>query len=155
LKRSFKNQAFWSKTQHTLFNTCSPLIILYFDIRNWPVVRLKQLCLWFFVSILIFAFEYIIWWHMIRWFSVNFKETGCPSQKLRIYQEKLFFWAPILSACIITSSLIHEATTLMEKLFKFWERHLLVQIVYLIKKKKLLKACNAGYGSWLWKIEIS
>jgi hypothetical protein len=30
----------------------------------------------------------------------------------------LFFLALILSACIITSSLIHEVTTLMEKLFK-------------------------------------
>jgi hypothetical protein len=30
----------------------------------------------------------------------------------------LLFLALILSACIITSSLIHEVTTLMEKLFK-------------------------------------
>jgi hypothetical protein len=44
------------------------------------------------------------------------------------------FLASILSACIITNSLIHEATTLMEKLFQFWERHLSVQIAYLIKK---------------------
>jgi hypothetical protein len=34
----------------------------------------------------------------------------------------------------MTSSLIHEATTLMEKLFKFRERHLSVQIAHLIKK---------------------
>jgi len=49
---------------------------------------------------------------------VNFK-TKMLKSKLRLYQEMLFlFLALILSACIITSSLIHEATTLMEKLFK-------------------------------------
>jgi len=41
LKRAFENQAFWSKTQHTLFETYSPLIIMYFENRTWPVVRLK------------------------------------------------------------------------------------------------------------------
>ena len=46
----------------------------------------------------------------------------------------VFFLAPILLACIIISSLIHKATTLMERLFKFWERHLSVQIAYLIEK---------------------
>jgi hypothetical protein len=53
-----------------------------------------------------------------------------------IKKDCFLFLAPILSACIITSSLIHEATTLMEKkkLFKFWDRHLSVQIAYLIKK---------------------
>ena len=45
-----------------------------------------------------------------------------------------FFLAPILSACIIISSLIHEVTTLIEQLFKFLESHLSVQIAYLIKK---------------------
>ena len=30
----FKNQAFWSKTQHTLFKIWSPLIVLYFENRN-------------------------------------------------------------------------------------------------------------------------
>jgi hypothetical protein len=54
---------------------------------------------------------------------------------LRLYQERLFlFLAFILSICIITSSLIHEVTTLIEKLFQFWERHLSVQIAYLIEK---------------------
>jgi len=63
------------------------------------------------------------------------QETKGSSPNLRIHQERWFYFlAPILSACIITSSLIHEATTLMEKLFKFWERHLSVQIAYLIKK---------------------
>jgi hypothetical protein len=65
----------------------------------------------------------------------EFKETKGSSQNLRIHQERLFsFLAPILLACIITISLIHEATTLMEKLFKFWKRHLSVQIAYLIEK---------------------
>jgi hypothetical protein len=54
---------------------------------------------------------------------------------LRLYQEKVFFFlAFILSICIITSSLIHEVTTLIEKLFQFWERHLSIQIAYLIEK---------------------
>ena len=51
------------------------------------------------------------------------------------HQQRLFsFLTSILSACIITSSLIRDAMTLMEKLFKFWERRLSVQIAYLIKK---------------------
>ena len=33
-----------SKIQHTLFEIYSPLIVMYFENRNWPVVRLK----WFF-----------------------------------------------------------------------------------------------------------
>jgi hypothetical protein len=51
----------------------------------------------------------------------EFQETRCSSQNLRLYRERLFlsfFLHLFLSACIITSSLIHEATTLMEKLFK-------------------------------------
>jgi len=50
---------------------------------------------------------------------VNFKNKMLKSE-LRLYQEMmfLFFLALILSACIITSNLIHEATTLIEKLFK-------------------------------------
>jgi hypothetical protein len=65
----------------------------------------------------------------------EFQKTKGSSQNLRIHQERLFsFLTSILSACIITSSLIRDAMTLMEKLFKFWERHLSVQIAYLIKK---------------------
>jgi hypothetical protein len=46
----------------------------------------------------------------------GFQETKGLSQNLRIHQERLFsFLALILLACIITSSLIHEVTTLMEK----------------------------------------
>jgi len=48
------------------------------------------------------------------------------------------------------SSLIHEAMTLIEKLFKFWDHHLSVQIAYLIKKgflKHVMQAMVHG----LWK----
>jgi hypothetical protein len=46
----------------------------------------------------------------------GFQETKGSSQNLRIHQERLFsFLALILLVCIITNSLIHEATTLMEK----------------------------------------
>jgi len=50
---------------------------------------------------------------------VNFKNKMLKSE-LRLYRERLFlfFLALILSVCIITSSLIHEAMTFMEKLFK-------------------------------------
>jgi len=54
--------------------------------------------------------------------------------KLEALSRKIvYFLASILSACI-TNSLIHEITTFIKKLFKFWERHLSVQIAYLIKK---------------------
>jgi len=55
-------------------------------------------------------------------------------EALYIKRKDYFFWASILSACIITSNLIHEAMTLMKKLFKFWECYLSIQIAYLIKK---------------------
>jgi len=86
----------------------------------------------------------------------EFQETKDSSQKLEDSSRKIvfLFFTPILSACIITSSLIHEAMTLMERLFKFWERHLSVQIAYLIEKG-FLKARNTSYGSWLWKKRIS
>jgi len=49
----------------------------------------------------------------------------------------------------MTNSLIHEATTLMEKLFKFWDHHLSVQIAYLIKKGFLKHIMQAMvYGLW-------
>ena len=34
LKVFLKFKLLWSKTQHMSFNTCSPLIILYFENRN-------------------------------------------------------------------------------------------------------------------------
>jgi len=43
------------------------------------------------------------------------RKTRYSSQNSRLYQERLFlFLAPILLACIITDSLIHEAMTLMK-----------------------------------------
>jgi len=56
----FENQASSIKDPtHTI--QCSPLIVLYFENRNRPDVRLKKKpFLWFFVSILIFDFLYII-----------------------------------------------------------------------------------------------
>jgi hypothetical protein len=51
----------------------------------------------------------------------EFQETKDSSQKLEDSSRKIvfLFFTPILSACIITNSLIHEAMTLMERLFKF------------------------------------
>jgi len=62
----------------------------------------------------------------MRWPFCEFQKQDAKVRP-QTYQE-------ILSACIITTSLIHEATTLIEKLFKLWERHLSVQIAYLIEK---------------------
>jgi hypothetical protein len=51
---------------------------------------------------------------------VNFKKQDAQIKTQGFIKKGCFpFLAPILSACIITSSLIHEATTLMERLFKF------------------------------------
>jgi len=48
---------------------------------------------------------------------VNFKKQDAQV-RTRAFIKKGVFLALILSACIITSNLNHEATTLMEKLFK-------------------------------------
>jgi hypothetical protein len=80
---------------------------------------------------------------------VNFKKQKAQSQNLRIHQERLFsFLAPILLACIITSSLIHEVTTLMEKTLQVL-RSPFIGSNCLLDQKGLLKARNAVYGSWL------
>jgi hypothetical protein len=51
---------------------------------------------------------------------MNFKKQDAQIKTQGFIKKGCFpFLAPILSACIITSSLIHEATTLMERLFKF------------------------------------
>ena len=100
---------------------------LVFWKQKWPVVRFKMTFSWFFVSILNSDFGYIFWWSVMRWHFYRF-------QKQDVRERLFLFLAFILSTCIMTSSLIHEVTTLMEKLFKFWERHLSVQIAYLIKK---------------------
>jgi hypothetical protein len=63
---------------------------------------------------------------VMGWYFCEFQ-----NKMLRLYQERLFvFLAFILSACIITSSLIHEVTILIEKLFQFWELYLSVQIAW-------------------------
>jgi hypothetical protein len=60
-KKVFLKFTYLFKGQHTSFNTCSSLIILYFENRNWPVERLKWLFPWFFVLILISDLGYIFW----------------------------------------------------------------------------------------------
>jgi len=121
------------KIQHTLFNVV--LWLSYILKTEMSHCKIKMtffmvLCvsfnLWSWIYLLIICDEVTFY---------EFQETKDSSQNLRIHQEKLFsFLAPILSTCIIISSLIHEVTTLMEQLFKFWDRHLSVQIAYLIKK---------------------
>jgi hypothetical protein len=72
----------------------------------------------------------------MRWPSVNFKKQDAQV-KTQAFIKKggfLFFLALILSTYIITSSLIHEHDPYGKTKFKLWERHLSVQIAYLIEK---------------------
>jgi hypothetical protein len=143
---------FFSKIQHTLFKIHSFLIVMYFENRNWPVVRLKWLFFSFFFMVLCIHFRLWFWgisFDGLWWgdLYVNFKnKTQVKSQALS--REVVFFLAFILSACIITNSLIHKAMTLMKRLFKLWERHLSVQVAYLIKKgfsKHIMQAMVQGH----------
>ena len=124
LEKILKIKPLWLKTQHAI--QCSPLIILYFKNRNWPVVRLKWLFPWFFVSVLIFDLECVIWWSVYKVTFCEFHEKQGTRVKTQGFIKKdcFFFLAPILLSCIVISSFIHEVVTLMEKLFKFWECHL-------------------------------
>jgi len=138
-----------SKTQHTLFN----VIFWLSCILKTEMTRCKIKMTFFMV--LCISFNLWSWVYLLMVCDevtfCEFKETKGSKSKLEDSSRKIvFFLAPILLACIITSSLIHEATTLMEKLFKFWERHLSVQIAYLIKKgflKHVMQAMVHG----LWK----
>ena len=132
-KRSFENQAFLSKTQHTLFNIVLWLsCILKTEMTHckFKMTFFMVLCIHFRLWFWGISFDGL-WWGDLY---VNFKKQKTQVKTWGFIKKDCFFFTPILSACIITSSLIHEAMTLMEKLFKFWERHLSVQIAYLIKK---------------------
>jgi len=130
----FWNSSFFDQRSNTRYSMQSFDCLVFWK-QKWFVVRLKWLFSWFFVSVLTFDLGYFIWWSAMRWPSVNYKKQKAQVKTWGFIKKWLLsFLAPILSAFIITSSLINEAMTLMEKLFKFWERHLSVQIAYLIKK---------------------
>jgi len=108
-----------SKIQHTLFN-----IILWLScILKTEMIHCKIKMTFFMV--LCVSFNLWSWVYLLMVYDevtfCEFHETKGSSQNLRIHQERLFslFLVPILSACIITSSLIHEATTLMENSSSF------------------------------------
>jgi hypothetical protein len=117
---------------------CNPLIVLYFEEKKKKLTRCKNKMAFPMVFCVSFNLWSWVYYLMVcdEVAFCEFQETRWSCQNLRFYRERLFlfFLALILSACIITSSLIHEATTLMENFFKLWERHLSVQIAYLIKK---------------------
>ena len=97
-KRPFENQAFLSKIQHTLFEIYSPLIVMYFENRNWPVVRLK----WFlFFMVLCIHFRLWFWAYLLMVCNevtfCEFQKTKGSSQNLRIHQERLFSFFSITS----------------------------------------------------------
>ena len=113
LKVFLKIKFLRSKIQHTLFKIYNPLIVLYFKNRNWPIVRLKWLFPWFFVSILNSNFGYIVC-DEVTFYEFQEKQGTRVKTWGFIKKDYFFFLAPILSACIIISSLIHEVTTLMK-----------------------------------------
>jgi hypothetical protein len=89
LKVFLKIKFLRSKIQHTLFKIYNPLIVLYFKNRNWPIVRLKWLFPWFFVSILNSNFGYIFWLSVMRWPFMNFKKNKVPESKLEALSRKI------------------------------------------------------------------
>ena len=134
-EKTFWKSSFFSKIQHVIRNIQS------FDCHVFWKQKLTC-CKTKMVFFMVLCIHFRLWFRVYLLMVYDevtfceFQKTKGPSQNLRIHQERLFsfFLASLLSACIITRSLIHEVTTLMEKLFKFWERHLSVQIAYLIKK---------------------
>jgi hypothetical protein len=92
LKRSFENQAFWSKIQHTLFKIWCHLIVMYFKNRNWHVVRLKWL---FFFMVLCIHFKLYFWVHL--WMvcdevtSLWISKIRCSTQNLSFIKKGCFF----------------------------------------------------------------
>jgi hypothetical protein len=72
-----------------------PLIVMYFENRNWPIVRLKWLFFFFFFMVLCNHFRLWFWVHLLRvydevtflWISKN----KMLKSKLRFYQQKVVF----------------------------------------------------------------
>jgi hypothetical protein len=78
-----------SKIQHTLFNVVLWLSRILRERKNRPVVRLKWLFPWFFVSILNSNFGYIFWFSVMRWSFMNFKKNKVPGSKLEALSRKI------------------------------------------------------------------
>jgi hypothetical protein len=78
-----------SKIQHTLFNVVLWLSRILRERKNGPVVRLKWLFPWFFVSILNSNFGYIFWFSVMRWSFMNFKKNKVPGSKLEALSRKI------------------------------------------------------------------
>ena len=72
---------------------CSPSIVLYFENRNQPVVRLKWYFPWFFVSTLNSDFGYIFWWSVMRWYFCELQMTRCSGliKKGCFFSQYLFY----------------------------------------------------------------
>ena len=71
-KRSFENHAFWSKTQHTLFN-----IVLWLSCilkTEMTHCKFKMIFSWFFMSVLIFDLGYIFSRSAMRWPLCEFQK---------------------------------------------------------------------------------
>jgi hypothetical protein len=105
---------------------------------------------WFFVSILDFDFGYIFFFMVCDEVTFCiFQKTKMLKSKLEALSKRLFpFLASILSACIITISLIHEATNPYGKTLSVL-RAPFIGSDCLLDQKRLLEARNVGYGLWL------
>jgi hypothetical protein len=133
---SFENilKLTWSKTQHTIYYMQSfDYFAFWKEKLTWCKMKTIVFC-YFMVFCVNFNLSFWIYYSMVHdkvtlsWFQqqeVWVKTRG-------FIKINYLFWATILSACIITINLVREAMTFIEKLFTFWERHLLVQIAFLI-----------------------
>ena len=117
----FWNSSFFGQRPNTRYS------MQFFDCfvfwkHKWPVVRLKWFL--FFFMVLCVSFNLWSWVYLLMVCDevtfCEFQENKRLKSNLRIHQVRLFsFLAPILLVCIITSSLIHKATTLMESSSSF------------------------------------
>jgi hypothetical protein len=133
-EKYFWNSSFFGQRRYTLFN-----VVLWLScILKTEMTRCKIKMTFFMVLCVSFNLWSRVYLLMVcnEVTFYEFQEKQGTRVKTWGFITKgcFFFLAPILSACIIISSLIHEVTTLMEQLFKFLESHLSVQIAYLIKK---------------------
>ena len=63
---------------------CSPSIVLYFENKNQPVVRLKWFFPWFFLSTLNSDFGYIFWWSVMRWHFYEFRKQDAQALSRKV-----------------------------------------------------------------------
>ena len=130
--KDFENQAsLIKKKSNTSHSNTQSFNCLVFWKQKVTRCKIKMVFSWFFVSILKSDFGYIFWWSVMRWHCCEFQKQDAQALSRKVVS----FLSIYFINNIITSSLIHEVLTLIEKLFQFWQCHLSVQIAYLIEKE--------------------